>query len=141
MMFRTCRTTRWLVTASLIVSLGLTGLFPRMIVRADQGVRVSSQEQPTQEKPAKCCCGTKDGRCCGMGCCVDRQSPSKEPCPFPNKRENRDGRSNPFAMAAAKALFECGNAGRGSLFGCPFSNVDRSRADSSLQARHVRIDA
>jgi hypothetical protein len=58
MMYRNCRTTRWLVTASLIVSLGLMGLFPQMMVWAESGAVVSAAEQSTQ-----CCCGTETGFC------------------------------------------------------------------------------
>ena len=51
-------TTRWLLTASLIVSLGLTGLFPQMMVWAPSGTCVATSQQS-----AKCCCGTETGFC------------------------------------------------------------------------------
>jgi len=130
------RTTRWLVTASLIFSLGLAGLFPQMMVLAESGARVSVPQSPT-----KCCCGTKDGRCCGMGCCLARQAPAKEQCPCPNPKNPRDGQNNPLAVALAKAMLgesdEVGGASKRRLE----SDLVRSLAPSSLQAKHVRIDA
>ncbi|REJ65696.1 MAG: hypothetical protein DWQ31_17310 [Planctomycetota bacterium] len=130
------RTTRWLVTASLIVSLGLAGLFPQMMVLTERGMRLSVSPSPT-----KCCCGTEDGRCCGMGCCLARQSPAKEQCPCPNPKNSRDGQNNPLAVALAKALLDEGDeAGRAGT-GRPESDLAGSLAPSTLQAKHVRIDA
>lgn len=130
------RTTRWLVTTSLIVSLGLTGLFPQMMVLAESGMRVKVAQGPT-----KCCCGTKDGSCCGTGCCMARHAPAKERFPCPNPKNTRDGQNNPLALAFAKALLG-GNGEIGGLdFRHPENRVIRSPAESSLQAKHVRIDA
>ena len=76
-----------------------------------------------------------------MGCCAVRApSPEKEPCPCPSKDGNRDGRINPLAMLAAKDLAGGGN-GQGSLFGRFVSDTDRFLAATTLQAKHVRIDA
>jgi len=134
------RTTRSLVTASLIASLGLAGLFPQMMVSAQmaasakRGARVD-----VTQKPAKCCCGTEDGRCCGMGCCLARQAPPKEPSPCPTPTDTRDGQGNLLAPAA-KALLATGPTG-GSGSGFPERPWRVSLAESTLQAEHVRIDA
>lgn len=136
MMRSICRTTRWLITASLIVNLGLAGLFPRMMALADSGAHVE-----VAQKPTKCCCGTEDGRCCGMGCCMARQVPPKERCPSPNPKDSRDGQSNLLGWAAAKALLGAGGELGGSRFGPPESQVNFSLAESTLQAKHARIDA
>ena len=130
MMFRKCRTTRWLITASLMVSLGLTGLTPQMMVWAESGTVVSDAQE------SNCCCGTETGFCCGMACCAVRA-----PTPVPANDDNHDGRTCPLAIAFANAMLGSDNNGHGALFGRPSSNADRSLAESSLQAKHVRIDA
>lgn len=128
-------TTRWLVTTSLIVSLGLAGLFPQMMVLAESGTRGASPQSS-----AKCCCGTEDARCCGTGCCVARQAPAKERCPSPNPKDTREGQNNPLSLAFAKDLI--GNSEIGGLgFRDPGNRIIRSPAASTLQAKHVRIDA
>lgn len=135
MMRSAYRTTRWLAVSSLTISLGLAGLFPQMVVWADSARRASAHQQPT-----KCCCGTEDGHCCGMGCCMARQAPAKERCPCPNPQDTRDGQNNPLALAFAKALL--GDAGDTSRSGFTHpESENRLAPDASLQAQHVRIDA
>ena len=97
---------------SLIVSLGFTGLLPQMTVGAASGVRAAVPEQPT-----KCCCGTEDGRCCGMGCCIAQQPPAKESCPYPNRKDTRDGQNNLQARTLAQKLFSDDGEKPGSRFG------------------------
>jgi hypothetical protein len=76
-----------------------------------------------------------------MGCCTARApSPEKEPCPCPNQDDNRGGRISPLAMLAANNL-TCGGSSQGALFGRFASDGDRSFADATLQAKHIRIDA
>ncbi|VAX36081.1 hypothetical protein MNBD_PLANCTO02-594 [hydrothermal vent metagenome] len=135
-MYRAYRTTRWLVTANVIVSLGLTGLFPQMVTLAGQDVRVELEEKPTT-----CCCGTEDGRCCGMGCCVARRSPAKEQCPCPSKSETRNGQSNLFAIVVFRSLLFSDKTKLGLQFSTLFSDANHFMAGSSLQALHARIDA
>jgi len=135
MMRSICCTTRWLVTASLIMSLGFVGLFPQMMASAKTGARVD-----VAQKPTKCCCGTDDGRCCGMGCCTARQAPPTKPNPCPNPTETRDGQGNPLALAA-KTLLATGGKAVGSGFGWPVGQSHVSQAESTLQAKRVRIDA
>ena len=134
-MFCNHPTSRWLITASLIVSLGVTGLFPQMIVWADSGTHASALQS------TNCCCGTEDGRCCGMGCCVAREAPAKEPSPCPAKDDNGRGRTHPLAIGFAKAIIGSGDDASVALIGRPSSDADRSLAESSLQSKHVRLDA
>lgn len=65
-------------------------------------------------------------------------SPAQEPVPAPAKDDNRDGQCT---LAIAKTMTGSGGDGHGTLFGRPFSDANRSLAESSLQAKHVRIDA
>lgn len=127
---------RWVAVASLIVSLSLMGLFPRVIVHADGGPVVAAALPAT-----KCCCGTEDGRCCGMGCCAARQAPAKEQPPVPNQRDDRDGRTNPFALAFANSLIPFTTAHDDLHFRRLSLDVARSLAESSLQTQHIRINA
>lgn len=136
MMRSVYHTTRRLVTASLIFSLSLAGFFPQMMVLAEGGTRVS-----VSQSPVKCCCGTEDGRCCGMGCCLARQAPAKEQCPCPNPKNSRDGHNNPLAVALAKAMLGESDEVGGASNRRPECDLVRSLAPSSLQAKHVRIDA
>lgn len=74
-----------------------------------------------------------------MACCAVRApSPAKEPIPAPAKDENRDGQCT---LAVAKTMIGSGGNGHGTLFGRSSSDANRSLAESSLQAKHVRIDA
>lgn len=130
------RPTRCLITAGLIVSLGLTGLFPQMMVWAETRPLVAARPRATE-----CCCGTADGRCCGMGCCMARQPPAKERCPCPNPKDTRDGQNILLALALAKAHLSDGGGPCGSHFGQPETGSIRSPVDSTLQAKRVRIDA
>lgn len=131
-----CRTTRWLITAGLIISLSLAGVLPPMVPRA-----VADKPDVVAQEPTKCCCGTEDGRCCGMGCCAVRQAPPKNSCPCPNPEESRRGQNNWPALATAKALFAAGSENPGLRVGYWDSAANRSHAETSLQARYVRIDA
>jgi len=131
----TCRTIRWSVTTGLIVGLAVAGLVPQTMGWAERDTRVAVSQRPTQ-----CCCGTEDGRCCGMGCCMARQAPAKERCPCPNPKDSRDGQNNPLALALAKALLgDAGDTLR-SRFAHPESEI-ASAIENSLQAKHIRIDA
>ena len=128
-------TTRCLLTAGLIVGLVLTGIFPPMAAWAGRGSRAAEPE-----KRAKCCCGTEDGRCCGMGCCLAREAPAQQPSPSPNPKDSRDGVNNPLALAFAQAILKNVDGSSRSRFTRAESG-NSAPVDSSLQAKHVRIDA
>jgi hypothetical protein len=135
-MNRTHHTMRWAVAASLILSLTLMELFPQSLVCADGGAVVVAAPAAM-----KCCCGTADGRCDGMGCCAARQAPAKEQPPAPNQRDDRDGRTNPLAVAFANSPHLCAAEQDGLHFRRSATDVARSLADSSLQTRHIRMNA
>lgn len=138
-MFFNHRTIRWPVTASLILSFGVAALCPPPVEAAPSGTHVESQTPACQ-----CCCCKKGGRCCGkcdMPCCAIRKVPAKEQTPRPSNDENRGWRTNLLACVGAKAPFACNETVNGSQFGTADSNANRSLADSTLQTRHVRLDA
>ncbi len=125
--------TRWLVTISLVASLAVGGVFPRVTAWA-QG-----DFDWVAAAPTECCCGTEDARCCGMGCCLGPNAPTNERCPHPNPNDTRDSQNNPLAFDSAVG------GGPGDTSGMRFTRGDcsltRSMVAPSLQAMHVRIDA
>jgi hypothetical protein len=130
-----CRIIRNSVTAGLIVGLAVAGLVPQTMGWAERDTRIAVSQQAT-----KCCCGTEEGRCCGMGCCSAQQAPAKERCPCPNPKDSRDGHNNPLALALAKALLSDAGGTPRLRFAHPESQLD-SAIEHSLQAKHIRIDA
>ncbi len=130
-----CLTSRYSVTISLFISLTPAGLFPQLMVWVEGTSAAVAAQNRT------CCCGTETGFCCGLGCCTARApSSGKIPYPCPSRDSNRDGRICPLAMVAATDLASVGD-GQRSLRGHLASNNDFTLADTTLQARHVRIDA
>ena len=128
------RSTRWFVAVALAFSLGHAGMNSFL----DRTERVYSAT--ITAKPAKCCCGTKNGECCGKGCCAARRVPQKPPsCPCPLQQDSRGGRT-----ILVLAVFHC----QLDAFGdCNRHWVARAAALAppsawgSLQAQHVRFDA
>lgn len=87
---------RLIVTASLLLSVSVTSLYPRLIA-APGGGRVFGSGGGGKV----CCCGTKDARCCGMACC-QTPDPNQDKTPgFPNRSDDR-GQSLSLAAAAAQ---------------------------------------
>lgn len=79
-MFYFSRTIRSLVVAGLIFSLGVAVLSPSFMARAVGESAVSADSSPA----TTCCCGTKDGKCCGMACCGVR-APKQQRTPVPRE--------------------------------------------------------
>ncbi|MDA1052086.1 MAG: hypothetical protein O3C40_16600 [Planctomycetota bacterium] len=65
-------------------------------------------------------------------------SPTKEPIPAPANDDNRDGRPSTLELLA-KTISTDG--GQGALFAHVVSERNRSHADATLQAKHIRVDA
>ena len=130
------RTIRWLVTTGLIGSLACAGLVSQRTVMAEIGTRAAVPAQPVT-----CCCGTENGRCCGMGCCMNRQSPAKDSPPCPNRQDTRGGRNNLQVVSLSQQLCSAGGETRVSRFAHLEADVRCPLSESSLQAKHVRIDA
>ena len=85
---------RLITTAALSLSAVLTGLY-RPLVAANERQRVARPK----EGRSVCCCGTTDGRCCGMACC---QTPKQdENRPASTSRSDDRGQPIGFTLAAA----------------------------------------
>ncbi|HUG68067.1 MAG TPA: hypothetical protein VMM76_09955 [Pirellulaceae bacterium] len=126
------RTIRWLVVACLALSLVLSGVGSSLTVPAVESPSVA-------DAPQHCCCGTADGRCCGMcgmACCVSQTPTAPEkPVRLPTRD---DYRPNLLALARIEASVLA--LGRSSFAVRPPTNADCAPAESSLQAFHVRLD-
>jgi hypothetical protein len=101
----TVRTTvRWIITASLLLSLSLASVYPRLTASDDVAVVVAANQDQLV-----CCCGTEDGRCCGMACC-QMPNPKEGKAPAsPNQSEVR-GQPLGFVLAAEPTLHDLGAA-------------------------------
>ena len=102
---------------------------------------VSAQSLPSgasQAKPSQkaCCCGTEDGKCCGMACCM--RQPSNQ---VPTNPPLRTGAEKDSPQVLALLLATCGNAlGDGNNFNAAVHSVFHgSLAIATLQSQHVRI--
>jgi len=83
-MFHFSRTTRSLVVAGLIFSLGLAVLSPSLMASAVRESTISAETSPVK----RCCCGTTSGRCCGLACCgVDAPKQPRTPVPHEQRSE------------------------------------------------------
>lgn len=129
-------TCRWLALASLIFSLGLSSFVPHVMAEVQSGAHVTTAKQASD-----CCCDTRNGRCCGMACCVVREAPAPEPTPVPARGDHRDGESTALSLALAKVILSDLEANSGSRFTRTENLAAFSTDESSLQARHVRLNA
>ncbi|MBD3675402.1 MAG: hypothetical protein HUJ26_17955 [Planctomycetaceae bacterium] len=83
-MWKTSLKTRLTIVTSLIISLGIAGLSPAIMRVVNAGVSVTVDKSTGQ----RCCCGTKEGKCCGMACCgVDTPKPKRTPAPQENRHD------------------------------------------------------
>ena len=124
-------TFRCLITAGLLLSLSTVSLFPRIMVGEALGSTVSAG---TGEK--HCCCGTKDGRCCGMGCCQASPNPEENQAPAaPKPSEDRGQPLGPFLVANAAVLGPNTAAFRDGFF-----RDAASKGGSSLIALSIRLN-
>ncbi|MDA1016649.1 MAG: hypothetical protein O3A00_19600 [Planctomycetota bacterium] len=83
-MFHSSRTIRSLVVAGLIFSLCLAMVSPTFLGAVSGEGTVAVDDSATMT----CCCGTKDGKCCGMACCgVDAPKQQRTPVPHEDGRE------------------------------------------------------
>lgn len=128
-------TCRWLALVSLIFSLGLSSFVPNAMAEVQSGAQVMTQEA------SDCCCETRNGRCCGMACCIVPEAPAPEPTPVPARGDHRDGESTSLSLALAKSLLSDLEANAESRFAQAENRAACSADESSLQARHVRLNA
>jgi hypothetical protein len=124
-------TVRCLITASLLLSLSTLSLFPRVIFGQALG---STASAGTGEK--HCCCGTKDGRCCGMACCQTSPNPHEKQVPAaPPSSEDRGQPLGLAPVANAAALGPTTAAFRNGFF-----REAASKGGSSLIALSIRLN-
>lgn len=129
---KTARSTfRFLITASLLLSLSTLSLFPRGMVGRALGSTVSASAGAKH-----CCCGTKDGRCCGMACCQTPSNPQERQAPAVPRPSEDSGQplglppaANVAAIGRNTATFRDGR----------FRNA-ATKGGSSLIALCIRIN-
>ncbi len=104
------------------------------------GIVMQTRTERTQAVPKTprkaCCCGTEDGRCCGMGCCM-RQSPNQVP-PNPPLRTGGPKNEAQF-IALANAIAGSTVIGAGERRGGTPPVLAGTLAAATLQSQHVRI--
>jgi hypothetical protein len=96
---------------------------------------VGSGKQAESPRTA-CCCGTEDGRCCGMGCCMRKQSnqvPTNPPLRSNSAKENSQ------ALALVVTTCDSSHSTGGSFNSSAHSDVCGSLAAGTLQSQHIRI--
>ncbi len=124
---------RFLITASLLLSLSTLSVLPRVMVGQALGstatVSAGSGEQ-------HCCCGTEDGRCCGLACCQTSPNPHEKQAPSaPQPSEDR-GQPLGLVLTANAA-----SVGRNAVaFRDGFVRDAASKGGSSLIALSIRIN-
>ncbi len=87
-------TIRLVVTASLLLCVPMASVYPRLNAGEVREVTASASNQGQK----LCCCGTTDGRCCGMACC---QLPNPKNDKAPTEPNRSDERSQPLGFTAA----------------------------------------
>jgi len=82
-----------ILVASLALCVSVSSFYPRLLAAESRGTHV----QPEHGK-FKCCCGTKDGRCCGKACC---QMPNPKGEKTPATPTRPDDRSEPLGFSSS----------------------------------------
>lgn len=78
-----------------MLSLSVVGVYPQLMAGYTGAVVVKADQLSTV-----CCCGAKDGKCCGMACCQrSMPKPDRPPAP-PNPS---DDHSQPLGLAGIDA--------------------------------------
>ncbi|MFQ5733697.1 MAG: hypothetical protein ACE5KM_17305 [Planctomycetaceae bacterium] len=131
-MFRNSCKLRWLATAVLAVSTSVSGVVPLFTESA-----TSAAAEPSAES---CCCGTQAGECCGMACCSAKEAPTPDNCPGPARDDGSNARISPLGLIWTQVFLPAALHGR-HAWGRSGDMIDRSQADATLQAVHVRLDA
>ena len=119
------------VVLALAVSLSLVGLYPSLISP------VAAQSSAASARPeGKCCCGTVDGKCCGMACCG--VSPIKSNGKNEQSSKPRGDPSNGLVFAISRSLAVLQVSGQGHHKVRPDSDFVSS-SSSTLQSQHVLL--
>jgi hypothetical protein len=125
---------RWLAIASLIFSVSLSSLMPDVMTQLHAGAQSAVTEPSTG-----CCCRVSTAEGCGMACCIERDVPAPKPTPTPARSAQRDNTS--LGAALAKVVLRDLDANLQARFALAESHAALSADESSLQAKHIRIDA
>jgi hypothetical protein len=127
---KTLRATfRLLLTASLMLSLSMANLYPQLMAGNARAAGVVKDQSPRV-----CCCGTKDGKCCGMACC-QRGIPKPDKTPAPPNRSDDHGQ--PLGLAGVDATIDGSDAAE---FGGVTLNHAASSGNASLVASGIRLN-
>ncbi len=134
-MKRLARPIRLLIVAALVMSVGVAAVFTPVSARmlATGGQPKSAGAVPVRKD---CCCGTKDGRCCGMGCCMrptSNQKPTNPPLPDGSER-NLSLALGLNALTAASIFLDHGRSDAAA-----HAMLDGPLSVGTLQLQHVRI--
>ena len=123
---------RRLLVVGLIISMAASGLYPPLVARV---VTAETASGARSDEGTTCCCGTKDGRCCGMACC---HAPARERESQTGDTETAKPRPNPLALSDQSDSL---GIARGDVGGRLRAVAYYSRVTGfpSLQAQHVRI--
>lgn len=81
---------RWIITGSLLLSLSMMSLYPRLMSSGGRKVVAA-----TKQAPKACCCGTENGRCCGTACC---QVPNQKHENTPASPKPSEDRAQPLGL-------------------------------------------
>ena len=129
-MFYSTRTIRTLIVTGLVLSLSLVGVSPILLAWQGEGAGASNVRGN-----GVCCCGTKDGRCCGMGCC--KTSPPTEEHKAPAVPRSLDERSPAAVPVATFAMHSLAN---GATFHNAVSSGVPISGSPTLQMLQVRLN-
>jgi hypothetical protein len=103
-MMNTVRSTfRLIITASLLLSLSMTGLYPRIMAGDEFGASTAASQHEGQGQRV-CCCGTKDGRCCGKACC-QLPNPKEDKAPTSPRPSEDRGQALGLAQVGNAVVF------------------------------------
>ena len=119
------RSIRVSVLSLMAVSLAAVMFCPQL--HADQARSVAKREH-------KCCCGTCDGKCCGMACC--KLSHSQDPLAIPPARTSSDFKSLVLLSWVAPSTSSAAGIVEGIHRA---SELAAALSLPTLQSEHVRI--
>lgn len=124
--------TRFLVVHSLAAMLSVVGLYPHLMSIDGDRVATTDTSQPTTKR---CCCGTADGRCCGMACCC-MPAPNENGSPGQTNNLVQHWNSVVLALLSTERSGTPGTSGLAVSTSSPYSVLP---ATSTLQSEGVRL--
>ena len=122
---------RVLVVALLVMSTSVAAVCTPVSAQSVQSGM--ARAKPSQKT---CCCGTEDGKCCGMGCCM--RQPSNQVPTNPPLRTGTEKESSQV-LAVLMANFGSALTDGGQFHRAVPSDFHGPLAAGTLQSQHVRI--